>query len=135
MRTWIVKLLGTIATFLAFSMPVGAFANGASGSDLPLREVTRFQVPFGPKSLRFTHNGKNVVVDCLYAHKVVVIDSATYKVIRTISVPDEPVECCITPDDTRAWVSLYNTHRVLEINLTTGIILRIRASWNNSEGC
>jgi YVTN family beta-propeller protein len=88
-----------------------------------LVEVKHFSVPTGPKSLRFTPDGRYVVVNCLYGHLVTVLDSHTYQIVRKIKVPDEPVECAFTEGGKTAWVSLYNKHCVLAIELETGKIL------------
>ena len=88
-----------------------------------LVEVKHFTVPTGPKSLKFTPDGRYVVVCCLYGHFVTVLDSHTYQIVRKIKVPDEPVECAFDKAGKTAWVSLYNKHCVLAIDLETGKIL------------
>src|SRR4051794_29874292 len=63
-----------------------------------LSEVIHFAVPTGPKSLRFSPDGRVVVVNCLYGHYVTVIDAASFHILRKIHVPDEPVECAFSHD-------------------------------------
>ena len=43
--------------------------------------IGTIRVPTGPKSLRFSPDGRRVVVQCLYGHKVAVVDAATRRVV------------------------------------------------------
>lgn len=85
-----------------------------------LKEIKRFRVHTGPKSLRHSPDGRYVVVCCLYGHKIDVIDAHTYKSLRTVKLSDEPVECDFSHKSNVAWVSLYNSSAVVAIDLPTG---------------
>src|SRR5436305_14768520 len=96
--------------------------SSVSAPDVRLREIKRFAVPDGPKSIRFAPDGRFVVANCLYGHQVVVIDAATFQIVKKIPVPDEPVECAFRADGKLAWVSLYSKRMVLAIDLQLGKI-------------
>lgn len=101
----------------------GALPANAQAKRVVLTQVARFRVPTGPKSLRHSPNGKYVVVNCLYGHKVAIIDAHTYKTLRTVDLPDEPVECDFSHKGNVTWVSLYNQNRVAAIDLQQGKIV------------
>lgn len=88
-----------------------------------LKEVKRFRVPTGPKSLRHSPDGRYVVVCCLYGHKVDIIDAHTYRSLRIVKVSDEPVECDFSHRSNVAWVSLYNSSAIVAIDLATGKVV------------
>src|SRR5579871_2516919 len=71
-----------VATGQASRGGAGVTHRSSEASGARMKEIKRFAVPDGPKSLRFTPDGKYVVVCCLYGHKVAVIDSETFQTVH-----------------------------------------------------
>jgi YVTN family beta-propeller protein len=66
-----------------------------------------------------THDGRWLLVALPASHQVAVVDLAASKVVRTIDVPDHPVEILVRPDGKVAYVSCISKVAAIDI-----------ASWN-----
>lgn len=81
-----------------------------SFSHLELLET--IDVDLGPKSVYYSPDGKYVVANCLYGHKLNIIDPADKIVIRRIDAGGEPVECTFSENGRYIWFSLYDKDEV-----------------------
>lgn len=99
------------------------FSRPTSSADSQFKLIDKIAVPTGPKSIYLMPDGKHVWANCLYAHRCVIIDVATRKIVKEFKVPDEPVECCFTQNGKLAWVSQYNKSAVVVLDTTSGKLL------------
>jgi YVTN family beta-propeller protein len=95
----------------------------ATGAVTALQPIDYLYVEAGPKSVELMPGGDRVFVNDLYAHKCFIFDANTYERLMAIPLPDEPVECNFSPDGRFAWVSLYNTAKVVVIDTEAGAIV------------
>jgi len=94
----------------------------ATGTVTALQPIGYLYVEAGPKSVELMPGGDRVFVNDLYAHKCFIFDANTYERLMAIPVPDEPVEADFSPDGRFAWVSLYNTSKVVVLDTQAGVI-------------
>lgn len=69
--------------------------------------------------MRFTPDGKRVLISDLSGGEVLVLDVASRKVLQRIQLPGQPEGILITPDGARAFVGLGNANAVAVIDLKT----------------
>jgi YVTN family beta-propeller protein len=88
---------------------------------IPINNVSRW----GPRGIAFTPDGKEAYVNILSPEKVVVISTATYTVVGSISLvgADGPSEIAITPDGSRAYVSNRDNSTVSVIDIVTRTLM------------
>lgn len=89
-----------------------------------LELIKTVPVDVGPKSVYFSPDGKYVVANCLYGHRLNIIDPVKMTVIRRISVPGEPVECDFTGNGRYIWFSLYDKNEVCVYDYELDSIIR-----------
>jgi YVTN family beta-propeller protein len=94
----------------------------ATGPVTGLSRLKILPVDAGPKSVELMPGGDRIFVNDLYAHENFIFDANTYEKLKVIALPDEPVETDFSPDGKIAWVSLYNSSKVLMIDTGQGII-------------
>lgn len=94
----------------------------ATGKITGLRPLAILPVEAGPKSVELMPGGERIFVNDLYAHKNFVFDARTYERLLSVTLPDEPVEADFSPDGRWAWVSLYNSAKVVVVDTVTGTL-------------
>lgn len=95
-----------------------------SADSVQLKLLARIDVPTGPKSIYLMPDRKHIWANCLYAHKCVMIDVASRRIVREFKLPGEAVECCFTRGGRLAWVSQYNTDSVVLLDTETARLVR-----------
>src|SRR4030065_195903 len=99
-----------------------AVVDYATGVVTGLEPLKVLAVEAGPKSVELMPGGDRIFVNDLYAHKNFIFDAATYEVLKIIPLPDEPVETDFSPDGRFAWVSLYNSSKVVVVDTEAGTV-------------
>lgn len=94
----------------------------ATGEVAGLRPLAVLRVEAGPKSVELMPGGDRIFVNDLYAHKNFVFDAQSYAKLLSVVLPDEPVEAAFSPDGRWAWVSLYNSARVVIVDTDSGTL-------------
>jgi len=93
-----------------------------TGTVTGLQTITVLRVESGPKSVELMPGGSRLFVNDLYAHKNFIFDADNYGVLKVIPLPDEPVEADFSKDGRFAWVSLYNSSKVLVVDTEAGAV-------------
>jgi YVTN family beta-propeller protein len=76
-----------------------------------------FEVGSFPIRVRFTPDGRRVLVSDAALNELIVIDVATCEVVRRIPTGDMPVGILVEPDGRRAWVAATMADEVIVIDL------------------
>lgn len=94
-----------------------------TGTVTGLEPLTVMKVEAGPKSVELMPDGKRLFVNDLYARKNFIFDADTYAQLAAIPLPDEPVEADFSEGGRLAWVSLYNSAKVLVVDTAAGAVV------------
>lgn len=118
-------------TVKAESEPVSTGPGYETAPVAGLETVAILPVEAGPKSVELMPGGARIFVNDLYAHKCFIFDAGTYQQLAAIPLPDEPVEAAFSEGGRLAWVSLYNSSKVLVIDTRAGAWVYV-ANWNSN---
>lgn len=102
----------------------------ATGKISGLRPLTVLKVEAGPKSVELTPGGDRLLVNDLYAHKNFIFDVRSHERLMVVPLPDEPVEADFSPDGRFAWVSMYNSAKVVIVDTEVGAVVGEAATGN-----
>lgn len=80
------------------------------------------EVDAGPKSVELMPDGRRLFVNDLYGCRNFIFDAESYQRLKAIDLPDEPVEADFSENGDIAWVSQYNTAKVLVIDTVAGAV-------------
>jgi len=112
-------------------------ANGGIAIIDPARNAVVRTLPTTTKvanRVKFTRDGKHVLVSDAAGNVVLVYDASTKEVIKTIAMAEGPSGIQMTPDGTRAFVACANAKKVQVIDLATFAIVGGVATGNVPDG-
>lgn len=112
-------------------------ANGGIAVIDPKTDTVIATIPTTTKvanRLKFTRDGKNVLLSDAGGTEAYVFDRATRKVVKTITTPDGPSGIVIDPDGKHAYVACASANKVIAIDLTTWTITGSVATGNVPDG-
>jgi YVTN family beta-propeller protein len=91
---------------LALCLSLSLFQGRAAELNLaPARQATAHSLYFSPAALAATPDGRQLFIACATAGRVLVFDTLTQQVSRSITVPESPLGLVLSPDGRRLLVT------------------------------
>ena len=84
--------------------------------------------------VKFTRDGKHVLVSDTNANALLIYDAATKEIVKTIVMADGPSGIVLTPDGTRAFVACAGAKKVQVVDLATWLIVGEIETGNVPDG-
>jgi len=87
-----------------------------------------------PIRLKFTPDGKQVLVSNAQSNQVAIFDAASRKLVGEVAVGAVPVGILITPDGRRAFVANTNANQVTVIDLNSRQVVKTFTTGTEPDG-